>query len=640
MNTDQFLIIGTAGHIDHGKTALIKRLTGIDTDRLIEEKERGITIDIGFAYLKLENAGTIGIVDVPGHEKFIRNMMAGASGIDILMMVIAADEGIMPQTVEHLNICQLLGIKEGLIVLTKTDLVDEEWLYLVTDDIKNYVKNSFLADAKIFPVSSVTGQGIIQLKNYLNDRLPDIKGKSHNSPFRMFIDRSFTMKGFGTVVTGTVLTGKVKTAESLQILPDDFLVKIRNIQVHNQYVDEAKAGQRTAINLQNIEKISMKRGQALCAVNNFTSTMMLDASISLLKTSAIPLKKRTRIRFHLGTAEIMARIIPLSKEELQPGDKGLVQIRLEASLQATIGDKFVIRSYSPINTIGGGSIIDVAPHKKNYASEAYINMMQHYIETPIHDKIIMLIEQSALTGLSITNLVQEFGFFKKSIQEIVDKEIASGNLYSLQKDYQYIISKSNFKLLIDKIEQKVKQFHEKKRLKKGISRDELKVKFPFLNQSAFNNLFNYLKNDYRFQIIDDIISLKEYSIQRKPQEEKIYRDILEQFFTSDLKVKSLNEIYSNINAPKKKIQNIIDMMITTEELFYIKPNLLFTSEFIDEIKKKIVEFLHKNSKLNVSDMKSMFNFSRKYAIPILEFLDKQKITERRENYRILKKDLH
>ncbi|RMG48984.1 MAG: selenocysteine-specific translation elongation factor, partial [Acidobacteria bacterium] len=354
------IIVGTAGHIDHGKTELVKALTGIDADRLKEEKERGITIDIGFAFLTMGDT-RFGFVDVPGHERFVKNMLAGVHGIDLVLLVVAADESIMPQTREHFDICRLLRVKSGLIAITKVDLVDEELLQLVEEEVRDFVRGSFLDGAPIIRVSARTGVGLEELKAALVNLGERIQERQSNAVPRLPIDRVFTKRGFGTVVTGTLVSGTLREGESVEILPRQMGATIRGLQVHNKPVEVAHAGERTAVNLQGVGVEDLQRGDVLVPPRRFRPTSMLDARLELLPTAPQPIENRTRVRFHIGTAEIMARVILLDRESLRPGDAALVQFRLERPTFAVAGDRFIIRRYSPQTTVGGGVILDPLP---------------------------------------------------------------------------------------------------------------------------------------------------------------------------------------------------------------------------------------------------------------------------------------
>ena len=364
------IVMGTAGHVDHGKTALIKRLTGVDTDRLKEEKERGITIELGFASLSLPDGRVLGVVDVPGHERFVRNMVAGAAGIDLVVMVIAADEGVMPQTREHLQICTLLGIRKGFVALTKIDMVDEEWLTLVREDVREFLRGTFLEDAPVVPVSSLTGAGFPELIETIARVADEVEEAADVGLFRLPVDRVFTMKGFGTVVTGTLTSGRVTTGEEVEIYPAGLRARVRGIQVHNQPVDTAEAGQRTAVNLQGVDRAVIERGYLLAGKGALAVSQRLDCLYRHLAGAARKLKNRALVRLHTGTSEVMARMILLDRDELEPGEEANAQLVLDAPLAVVAGDRFVVRSYSPVTTVGGGVILDPLSAKhKRFAQE-------------------------------------------------------------------------------------------------------------------------------------------------------------------------------------------------------------------------------------------------------------------------------
>ena len=371
------IILGTAGHIDHGKTSLIKAMTGIDTDRLKEEKERGITIELGFASLDLPGGQHLGIVDVPGHEKFIKNMVAGATGIDIVVMIIAADEGVMPQTREHMEICTLLGVRHGLVAMTKIDLVDEEWMELALEDIRDFSQGTFLENSPILPVSSVTGQGIPELITALDDIAGDIPPRPPSSLFRLPIDRVFTMKGFGTVITGTLVSGRVKVGDTIMVYPSGITSKVRGIQVHNQSADSAEAGMRTAINFQGLDRAAVQRGEVLSSPGALISSYMVDLSFHYLASNKKPLKNRTLVRMHTGTSEVLGHLVLLEQEELPPGQTAVAQIRLDSPVAIVKDDRFVVRSYSPIRTIGGGQVLNPTPPKHKRLKAEIIRGLQH-----------------------------------------------------------------------------------------------------------------------------------------------------------------------------------------------------------------------------------------------------------------------
>src|ERR671923_1201815 len=412
------VVMGTAGHIDHGKTQLIKTLTGIDTDRLKEEKERGITIDLGFAHLTCEDGTEVGVIDVPGHERFVRNMLAGVGGIDLVMLVIAADEGVMPQTREHLAICQLLRVKGGLVALTKADLVDEDWLELVTEDTREFLKGTFLEGKPIVPVSAKTAQGIDELKRALQELVVRVPPKQSEGKFRLPVDRVFTIRGFGTVVTGTLFSGMIRVEDRVQIYPKGIEAKVRGLQVHNAGVPEAVAGQRTAVNLQGIEKVELERGDVLGRPGEFLPTFMLDAVLQHLADAPRPLRHRARVRLHVGTSEIMGRVILLDRDELAPGEETYVQFRLEAPAIALPRDRFVIRSYSPVQTIGGGMLLDVQPAKHRRGDAGLAGHFRLLAEGSPEEICAHHLKQAAHKGLRLSEFLPRTELSEAQLRQV------------------------------------------------------------------------------------------------------------------------------------------------------------------------------------------------------------------------------
>ena len=495
------IILGTAGHIDHGKTSLIRALTGIDTDRLKEEKERGITIELGFAHLQLPDGRLLGIVDVPGHEKFVKNMVAGATGIDLVALVIAADEGVMPQTREHLEICSILEIKHGLVVLTKVDMVDPDWLELVREDVSEYLSETFLAEAPVAEVSSVTGEGIPELIELINRMTRDIPERDMGHLFRLPIDRVFTMKGFGTVITGTSISGTIRTGDEVTVYPQGITSKIRGIHVHNEAMEEVHAGLRTAINLQGIEKMMLQRGNVVATKDSLRSTYMLDVVLDLLKSAPRKFKNRAKVRFHAGTAEIISTLVLLDRDELNPGETCLAQIRLDAPTTVLKGDRFVLRSYSPVRTIGGGQILHPLPGKKKRFQERVLNelkMLQKGEEEEVIEIFVSLgrfkgvgeEELSFLTNMSRKKLTEQLNALK-SKQRIIRFDKEQGTM--IHADF---MEKARSELL-----ETLSQYHKDFPLKQGLVKEELRSRMIGPKDQSFSttSFINWRKKKYWFR---------------------------------------------------------------------------------------------------------------------------------------------
>mgnify|MGYP001581037246 FL=1 len=518
----RYVILGTAGHIDHGKSTLVHALTGIDPDRLKEEKERGITIDLGFAYLNYPDGLRVGIVDVPGHEKLIKNMLAGAGGIDIVLLVIAADEGIMPQSREHLAICNLLKIKKGLIALTKSDLVEKDWLTLITDDIKNFVKGTFLESAEIIPVSSKTGYNLELLKEKIKEIALNVEPKPVKGIFRLPVDRVFTLKGFGTVVTGTAISGSISIDAPVEVLPKGIKTKVRGLHSHGESLKIAYAGQRVAINLQGIEKEEIQRGDILAAPDKIKLTSVIDAKIELLEDISLPkLQNRRLIHFYTGTSELVGRIILYDKEELKPGDSAYCQFRFQNPVPLMTGDRYIIRRFSPLLTIGGGEILDTLPLRRK-RKEGFEDLKVFELGS-LEEKLSMKILHYGVNGVDITLLE---GWIKAELSDInnaIKSLITKNKLIKLDNR---LIHKEAFGLFSQKSLSIIKDFHKNNPLNPGMLKEDLRAVFKQLDQRLFESLLSAIKD---IEIERDIIKLKTFKIylsdDKKLLKEKILKTL-------------------------------------------------------------------------------------------------------------------
>ncbi|HMX27806.1 MAG TPA: selenocysteine-specific translation elongation factor, partial [Blastocatellia bacterium] len=471
------IIVGTAGHIDHGKTSLVRALTGVDADRLKEEKERGITIDIGFADLTVGDVH-FGFVDVPGHERFVKNMLAGAHGMDLVMLTVAADEGVMPQTREHFDICRLLEIKAGLIVLTKIDMVDAEFADLVEADVADYVAGSFLESAPILRVSSRTGEGIDELKKALAALAKKVEARDERAVARLPVDRVFTIKGFGTVVTGTLVAGRIALGDELELLPSaNRRARVRGLQVHGHVTQEAKAGERTAVNLQGIELDEVARGQALAPAGRLVAASMLDVKLRLLKSAPRPLRTRSRVRLHIGTAEALARVVLLGQSELAPGADCFAQLRLESPVPALPKDHFIVRSYSPMVTIGGGVIVDALPRKHRVREGAQAAaQLEKLAAADDVEQIALLAEMAGEQGMSFTALAARSGLPDDAIKRAADSLTKSRRLAAVTANPLLLLARTQFDELAKQTRALLKAFHSRAPLESGMPREELREK--------------------------------------------------------------------------------------------------------------------------------------------------------------------
>ena len=451
------IILGTAGHIDHGKTSLIKAITGTDTDRLKEEKERGITIELGFASLDLPSGQHLGIVDVPGHEKFVKNMVAGATGIDIVVMVIAADEGVMPQTREHMEICSLLGIRHGFVALTKIDLVDEEWLELAQEDVREFAAGTFLDGAPIVPVSATKAEGLAEFTRVLDELSSEVPERPRSNLFRLPVDRVFSMKGFGTVITGSLLSGQVRVGDTIMIYPGGITSKVRGVQVHNQSVQQALAGQRTAINFQGLEKASIARGETLAFPGALNPSYMVDVSLLFLKSNKKALKNRTRVRLHTGTSEILGNLILLDREEIKPGENTVAQLRLDVPASLVKDDRYVIRSYSPVRTIGGGLVLNPMPPKHKRFRQELIDGLSRIDALSPEELVAFCVDRSGYQGVTFNDLVVMTNIVDKTLEQQIQALLSRKQLIQVDKDSRLFIHANSFDALKQNLRQTLKK---------------------------------------------------------------------------------------------------------------------------------------------------------------------------------------
>lgn len=616
------VILGTAGHIDHGKSALVKALTGTDPDRLKEEKERGITIDIGFASLYYPSDDlTVGIVDVPGHERLIRNMLAGAGGIDIVLMVIAADEGVMPQSREHLAICELLKIKTGAVIITKTDLVDDDWLGLIIDDVKAFIKGTFLESADIIPVSSKTGFNLENLKDKIRNLAVNVKPKLIDGLFRLPIDRVFTLKGFGTVVTGTALSGTISLDSPVEILPAGISSKVRGLQTHSRSVEKAYAGQRTGINLQGIDRDELKRGDVLVVPQRFIPTKTLDAKLDLLSASPT-VKSRSLVHFYTGTSEAIARIIIYDKDEIMSGESCYCQFRLQEPVIALAGDRYIIRRFSPLETIGGGQIIDPQPikRKKNAALDDLIIFDQGSLARKIETKI----KKAKYDGCRISEIE---GWINGSIPEIrasIDELIKIGAVIKNQDILFHRDCLNSFK---ENLKSLLGKFHKLNPLKGGLPKEELKSVFKAEGNRA-DAIFCLIPQMSEITLDKDIIRLRDFEISNTDSLEDIKTKIMKTLNDEKFQPSLKNELASKLSTSEKDIGDILKLLTQSGLLVRVNDSMYITKQQFDRMIELLRGFFSKKQQMTVAEFRDVLNTTRKYALPLLEYLDSNKITLR------------
>ena len=634
------IILGTAGHIDHGKTSLVKALTGTETDRLKEEKERGITIELGFASLDLPGGQHIGIVDMPGHEKFVKNMVAGSSGIDVVTMVIAADEGVMPQTREHMEICNLMGVRHGLVALTKTDMVDEDLLELAMDDIQEFIQGTFLEDKPVIPVSSVTGQGIDPFISTLEEICKRLPQRKFSSIFRLPVDRVFSMKGFGTVITGTLISGQVNVGDEIMVYPKRLTSKVRGIQVHSSSVDQAGAGTRTAINFQGLDKESVLRGDVLSTPGTLIESYMVDASFLYLASNAKPAKARTRIRFHSGTSEILGYMVLLDRDELLPGEEAPVQFRLESPVCCIKDDRYVVRSYSPVRTIGGGTILNPASQKHKLKDSDIIKGLEDLLSEDNEKAVAYFLSLQGFSGLTLNALRVMTDIADKKLAATLQKMLAKQEIILLDKEKQVYVSGKTFDQFKEKALEKLAAYHEANPLKEGMPSQELKSKFRYVDDAKFFNiLFNRLEKEGLIVQDKNLVRLAGFTVALQVDQHEIKEKILKIYTSSDLTPPFFRTICQDLELDQKTAKDVLQMLIDEKAVVKTKDDLYFSSTAISKLESELVAFLKENETITTPEFKDMTGISRKYVIPLIEYFDGIHLTIRVGDHRQLRKKI-
>ncbi len=623
------IILGTAGHIDHGKTSLVKALTGIETDRLKEEKERGITIELGFASLDLPNGKHIGIVDMPGHERFVKNMVAGSSGIDVVTMVIAADEGVMPQTREHMEICNLMGIQHGIIALTKTDLVDEDLLEMALDDINDFVQGTFLEDKPIIPLSSTTGQGLEDFIATLESICDHIPERKFSSIFRLPVDRVFSMKGFGTVITGTLTSGGIQVGDDIMVYPKRIVSKVRGIQVHSNSVDKAGPGTRTAINFQGLDKEAVFRGNILSTPGTLIESYMVDAHFHYLTSNAKPAKPRTRIRFHSGTSEILGYMILLDREELLPGDEAPVQFRLESPVCCIKEDRYVIRSYSPIKTIGGGAILNPVSQKHKLFDKKVVQGLEDLSQDDPEQTISFFLSLKGYAGLSLNQLRVMTNIPDKRLAATLQRMLARQAIVQTDKDRQIYVNGAFFDEFKTKVVDKIQQYHAANPLKEGMPTQELKSKFQYIEDAKFFNiLFTKLAKDNTLVQDKNIVKLVGFEVALQVDQHEIKEKITKIYQSAGLTPPFFRTICQDLKLDPKTAKDVLQMLIDEHLVIKTKDDLNFDARAIADLEKILISFLKENKEITTPEFKDMTGISRKFVIPLIEYFDSVNLTIR------------
>ncbi len=621
------IIVGTAGHIDHGKTALVKALTGIDADRLQEEKRRGITIDLGFAHMDIRSANGdtlhLGFVDVPGHERFVRNMLAGVGGIDLVLLVIAADESIKPQTREHFDILQLLGVKRGITVLTKSDAVDTDTLEVVRLEVEDFLRGTFLEapNSPIVALSSLTGAGLNDLKAAILASSRDVQPRDSRALARLPIDRVFTMKGFGTVVTGTLISGTIRREEELEVFPSGQRVRVRGIQVHGQAADQAVAGQRTALNLAGATTEDLSRGMTLAPAATFSTTRRADVRLSLLASAPRALKNRARVHFHSNTMETVADITLHGTKQLAPGSNAFARLKLPEPALLLPGDRFIIRQFSPVITIGGGIVLDAAPIPRAREPEALLQTLASA------DRLSVLkarIERRGRNGITLSQLIAETGWTKQSLEAELAPEIKHSRILRI---VDLFVHGPAVSALQELIVASVTAFQKKNSLAGGIAKEELREQVK-ASPEVFAAALNLLTQARKIEIAGELVRLPGQGVVLKDDEAESKKKIEEAFSTAGLKVPALYEVLASLKIDKARAQKIVTLLLRDKVLTKISDELVFHRTALEQLRRLVATQKTKSPKMDVATFKDLTGVSRKYAIPLLEYLDREHVTKR------------
>ena len=622
------VIIGTAGHIDHGKTTLIKALSGIETDTTQEEKDRGMSINLGFAYFDLPSGKRCGVVDVPGHEKFIKNMLAGVSGINLVLLLVDSREGIMPQTKEHIDILTLLGIENYIIVMTKIDLVEEEYRELVKEDIREFISGTVLENSPIIEVDSISKKGLDNLLETIDKKTEDIEAKNIEKNARLNIDRSFQVKGFGTVVTGTLTEGVVNVGDELVIYPKGIKTKVRNIQVHAKDVEKAYAGQRTAINLANIKFDDVKRGDTLATADSLTKTYMLDSEIKLINDERANLELWDRVRVYIGTEEVMARVVPLGTDLLKAGESSFAQLRLEDEIAVKNYDKFIIRTYSPMITIGGGVILDASPKKHSRFNEEILEKLKVQLEGNSTELIANYILSHNNYLVSKDSIVKDLQLPEEEIVESIAQLVETATVYETKLGY---IHKKKYEEVLEKLKKLLVEYHNRFKLKVGIPKIEVLSKFKLSQKETLELLDLFIANN-EIRLEGNLVAEKDFVVnydkKQLAEKERIEKALLEGGFTPPT-IKDLT------NGEKTKVEILESLIDNT--IVRLDADLVLHANVLKEAIQKVEDHFKTNDQMGLAEFRDMSGSSRKYSMAILEYLDKLGITRRVENYRVLSK---
>ena len=631
------VIMGTAGHIDHGKTTLIKALSGIECDRLVEEKKRGITIELGFAFMDLEPGMRLGIIDVPGHERFVKNMVSGASGIDFVLLVIAADEGVMPQTREHLDVCTLLGVQTGLVALTKTDMADPEWLELVQEDVSDYLQGTFLKDAPVVPVSAHTGKGVRELLGYIRQMAEEFKTHRRSDLFRLPMDRIFTMRGHGTVITGTTVSGRVKVGDEIMIYPQEITSKVRSLQVHGEQTQESQAGMRTAVNLHGMEVEDLERGFVLGKPGTLFPSRAWDLELTHLESAPRPLKHRTQVHFHHGAKEVLARIYLLERDKLEPGERCVCQVRFEDPMAGVYGDRCVIRSYSPLRTIAGAGIINPLAGKiKRFSSQ--VQTLERLARARAEELIGVQLEIAGSKGLSLAQLVILTDLESKELQKKLQVMGGRQEVFLVDREHRIYVAGEVVKWLEENMLGELKELHRRFPMRQGVSRGELAGKWARdIPEKLFFFVLERLVRGEKIVSEQEYYRLPQHKVSLGADQEKLREKISRTYKQAWIQPPTVKKFLEDLNLEMKEVSPVLKLLQDEKELVKINEDFYFSAGAVQELKDKVRGYLEKNEEMGPVEFKEITGLSRKFAIPLMEFMDKEKLTMRVGDKRKLRK---
>lgn len=628
--TPKHFVIGTAGHVDHGKTQLVKRLTGIDTDRLKEEKERGISIELGFAPMKLPSGVTAGLVDVPGHERFVRHMLAGASGIDLVLLVVAADEGVMPQTREHLDIIKLLGIQQGVIVITKKDLVDDELLALVEEEVREATAGSFLADAPLVAVSSHTGEGIKDLIALLDELSAGLVERGAAGKARLPIDRVFSITGFGTVVTGTLTSGVLKVGDVVDVLPEGLSTRVRNLQVHGQKVGEARAGQRVAVNLAGLSVADISRGSVLAEPGHLNPSFRLDVHLELLDNAQRPLRNWSRVRFHLGTKEALGRVVLLEAEEMEPGSKAYAQLAMEEMVVAARRDRFVIRAYSPMVTIGGGTVIDPNPPKrKRFKEEVIADLATKEKGEP--DEILLQFLYNHQPYLWRQDEMEvKTGLAEEDVKSALESLGRDQRVVQLNLDgHSFLAHPERYTGWQEEITEAIGRYHRDYPLRSGLSKEEARSRyFRLLPVKVFNSLLQIWEHNRIIALAGQNLRLFNFTPHPTEKHQRVIQSIVKEYQDAAGQPPTWGEVSVRHGLDERDREEVLNYLVNQKQLTKVADDLYFAASYLEQARGEISGYLKANEFITIGEAREILGGSRKYILPLLEYFDREKLTRR------------